>query len=169
LLLADFQPDYGPEVWRLSYRVKQTELRDDFWDTLALRPSFDQLYPPEKKDPKILVEFSYPAGGPPGHTMNDLLRQNDPRLGPIRSADPKVAQAAQRVLDGAGNKADPLAASLFLKGALQVTSPLGSTLALAVMYGDDRFTWVIAPPDAASPVDPKRDADKPSLRRTPHP
>lgn len=168
LLLADFAPNYGPEIWRVSYRVKQTELRDDFWDTQALRPAFEQLYPPEKKDPKVLVEFTYPAGGAPGHTLNDLLGQNDPRLRSIRSADPKIAQAAQRVLDGASNKADPQAASLFLKGALQATAQAGSQLSLAVMYEDDRFQWVLAPPDAQNLADPKRDPDKPSLRRTPH-
>jgi hypothetical protein len=168
LLLADFQPNYGPEVWRLSYRVKQTELRDDFWDTQAQRPAFEQLYPPEKKDPKVLVEFDYPVGGAHAQTMNDLLGQNDPRLVPIRSSDPKVGQAAQHVLDGASNKADSLAASKFLKGALQATAAPGSNLSLAVMYEDDRFTWVIAPPDEAKPGDAKRDADKPTLRRTPH-
>ena len=168
LLLADFQPNYGPEVWRLSYRVKQTELRDDFWDTLALRPAFEQLYPPEKKDPKVLVEFSYPVGGPAGHTMNDLLGQNDPRLVPIRAADQKVAQAAQHVLDGSSNRADPMAASKFLQGALQATAPPNSQLSLGVMYEDDRFTWVIAPAASPAGTDTKRDAGKPSLRRIPH-
>jgi hypothetical protein len=167
LILADFAPDYGPEVWRLSYRVKQTELRDDFWDTQALRPSFDQLYPPEKKDPKVLVEFAYPGGDPPGHTMNDLLGQNDPRLRPIRDADPKVAEAAQKIVDGASNKADPQAATNFLKSALQVTAPKDSQLSLAVLYGDDRFTWVLEPPEQPANT-PKRDADAPTLRRIPH-
>ena len=128
--------------------MKQTELRDDFWDTPALRPAFDQLYPPEKKDPKVLVEFDYPGGGPPGHTMNDLLGQNDPRLRPIRAADPKVAEAAQKIVDGASNKADPQAASTFLKNALQATAPQDSQLSLAVLYEDDRFAWVIEPPDS---------------------
>lgn len=167
MILADFAPGYGPEVWRLSYRVKQTELRDDFWDTQALRPAFDQLYPPEKKDPKVLVEFDYPGGGPPGHTMNDLLGQNDPRLRPIRAADPKVAEAAQKIVDGASNKADPQAASAFLKNALQATAPQDSQLSLAVLYDDDRFEWVIEPPEQPT-SSPKRDSDAPSLRRPPH-
>jgi hypothetical protein len=168
MLLADYEPNYGPEVWRVTYRVKQTELRDDFWNTLALRPAFEQLYPPEKKDPKVLVEFSYPAVAAAGNTMNDLLGENDPRLKPIRSSDQKIAQAAQHVLDGSSNKADSLPASKFLKGALQVTAPPESVLSLGVMYEDERFAWVIAPPEMPASSDAKRDNSKPSLRHTPH-
>lgn len=168
LVLADFASGYGPEVWRITYRVKQTELRDDFWDTMALRPSFDQLYPPDKHQPKVMVEFAYPGGGAAGHSMNDLLGQNDARLKPIRASDPKLAAAAQKVLDGAGDKADPQSASLFLKGALQATAPQDSKLSLAVLYQDDKFAWVIEPPEPAAKPGQSRDADAPSLRRPPH-
>lgn len=54
MLLADYEPNYGPEVWRVTYRVKQTELRDDFWNTLALRPHLNSSIPQKRKIPRCL-------------------------------------------------------------------------------------------------------------------
>lgn len=165
IVLADVVKDYGPEVWVVSYRVKQTMLQDDFYNTQALRPSFTQIYPPEKKDPKTIVEFRYPEKKS-AETLASLLGQNDPRLAPVRSSDPKVAKAAQFILDGASNKADPAAAAAFMKGALEATSSKEQQLSLCVMYGDDRFSWVIEPKDPMT-APPKRDSDAPTLRK-PH-
>lgn len=164
IVLADFAKDYGPEVWVLTYRVKQRMLQDDFYDTQAQRPAFTQLYPPEKKDPKTIVEFRYPEEKS-AETFAAMLGQNDPRLTPVRS-DPKVAKAAQFILDGASNKAEPAAAAEFMKGALTATSDKNQQLSLAVLYQDDRFNWVIEPKDAAA-APPKRDSDAPTLRK-PH-
>ena len=164
IVLVDFAKDYGPEAWVLTYRVKQRMLQDDFYDTQALRPAFTQLYPPEKKDPKTIVEYRYPEEKSP-ETFAAMLGENDPRLAPVRS-DPKVAKAAQFILDGASNKADPADAADFMKGALTVTSEKDQQLSLAILYEDDRFRWVIEPKDAAAPP-PKRDSDAPTLRK-PH-
>lgn len=165
IVLADFVKDYGPEAWVVSYRVKQTMLQDEFYSTQALRPSFTQIYPPEKKDPKTIVEFRYPAKKS-AETFASMLGQNDPRLAPVRGSDPKVAKAAQFILDGASNKADPAAAAAFMKGALEATSGKEQQLSLCVMYEDDRFSWVIEPKDAVT-APPKRDSDAPTLRK-PH-
>jgi len=165
IVLADFVKDYGPEAWVVSYRVKQSMLQDDFYNTQALRPSFTQIYPPEKKDPKTIVEFRYPEKKS-AETFASMLGQNDPRLAPVRASDPKVAKAAQFILDGASNKADPAAAAAFMKGALQATSSKEQQLSLCVMYEDDRFSWVIEPKDAVT-APPKRDSDAPTLRK-PH-
>ncbi len=164
LLLLDFHKDYGPEVWLLSYRVQQRELQEDYWDTLALRPSFVQLYPPEKHDPHTIIETRYPEGDR-SPTLSQLLGENDPRLATVRAIDPKVAQAAQRILDGTSTKADPLSAITFIKGAMQATAPVGSRLSLAVLYADDKFDWVLGPSEPVPDV--KREAGAPSLRH-PH-
>ena len=68
LVLVDYQKDYGPEVWLLSYRVQQRELQDNFWDTVPMRPSYVQLFPPEKKEPRTIVETRYPAGDETPHS-----------------------------------------------------------------------------------------------------
>ncbi|MGH9593321.1 MAG: hypothetical protein ACRD5L_09540, partial [Bryobacteraceae bacterium] len=167
LILVDYEKDYGPEAWLLSYTVRQRELENDYWDTLVMRPSFTQLYPPEKKQPKTVVEVSYPAD-PAGPTIADLLGQNDQRLASVRSSDPKVAQAAQQMLDGEANKAASDPATAFLRGALQATSAPDAKLALAVLHENDRFDWVIASPEPLPKInDTKRDADAPTLRK-PH-
>ena len=48
ILLVGYAADYGPEVWLLKYRVVQEALRGDYYRTRPLRPSYTQLYPPEK-------------------------------------------------------------------------------------------------------------------------
>jgi len=165
IVLVDFAKDYGPEAWVISYRVKQMLLQDDFYNTQALRPSFAQIYPPEKKEPKTIVEFRYPEKKSP-ETFAAMLGQNDPRLQPIRASDPKVAKAAQFILDGESTKADPAAAASFLKGALEATSQKDQQLSLCVLYENDRFNWVIEPKNGAV-APPKRDSDAPTLRK-PH-
>lgn len=48
LLVVGYEPGYGPEVWLLAYRLAQEVLRGEYWRTRVLRPSYTQLYPPEK-------------------------------------------------------------------------------------------------------------------------
>src|SRR5712692_6262332 len=99
LVLVDYQPDYGPEVWLLEYRIQQQALRGDFYQTRTLRPSYTQLYPPEKHQPRTLVEIRYPpeAAGP---TVLELLRQNDPLLAPLRQGDPKLLKVIESLESG---------------------------------------------------------------------
>jgi hypothetical protein len=167
LLVAGYTKGYGPEAWLLSYRVRQRELRDNYFDTQALRPSYVQLYPPEKTAPHTLVEVRYPPDIP-GPTLLELLGQNDARLRPIRSADPKVALAAQQILDGAAPKAAGDSTTAFLRDALTATKSKDSKLTLAALHDNDHFEWVIPPPEPLrKPSDEKRDPTAPSLR-APH-
>ena len=124
ILIVGYQKDYGPEAWVISYKLQQRLLRGDYWDTLAQRPSYMQLYPPEKKDPHTIVEFKYPPEIK-GSSLQQMLQQNDSRLIPIRSADPKVGQAAQLMLDGATQKANSEPATVFFRKALEATAPTG--------------------------------------------
>ena len=61
VLLADYAAGYGPEIWDLRYRVQQQNLGSDYWDTRPMRPSYYQLYPPEKGQPRTFIEAQYPA------------------------------------------------------------------------------------------------------------
>src|SRR5580698_7218705 len=82
VVVIGFAPeDYGPEVWTVEYRIQQEEIatRGDFWQTRLLRPRFTQLYPPEKKAPKTLVEIRYPDTVP-GPTLQQLIQGNDPDI-----------------------------------------------------------------------------------------
>ena len=167
IVVAGYQKEYGPEVWVLSYRLQQRQLRDDYWDTLAQRPSYTQLYPPEKHDPRTLVEFRYPPEIK-GPTLQELLGENDQRLAAVRSADPSAGAAAQLILDGATQKTNPEGATAFLRGAMTATAPAGSSLTLAILHEGDRFDWIIPPTEVPEKPDDKRDPTAPTLRGPHH-
>jgi hypothetical protein len=169
VVLAGYEKDYGPEAWVLTYHLQQRELRDDYWDTLVSRPDYTQLYPPEKKDPRTLLEVRFPADAGGGPTLAELLGENDPRLVPLRSADPKVGQAVQQLVDGAGQKADSVPATTFFQAALKATSAPDAKLTLAILHEGDRFDWIIPPPEGElKPGEQKRDSDAPTLRAPHH-
>jgi hypothetical protein len=167
IVIAGYQKDYGPEVWVMSYHLQQRELRDDYWDTLAQRPSYLQLYPPEKGAPRTLVEFRYPPEIK-GPTFQELLGENDQRLATIRSADPAAGAAAQLILDGATQKSNSEGATAFLRGAMTATAPAGSNVTLAILREGDRFDWIIEPKDVPLKPDEKRDPTAPTLRAPHH-
>ena len=60
LVIADFIPGYGPEVWHVDYSIEQFPQRGDFWETRIPRPRYLQDWPPEKNQPHTLLEFDYP-------------------------------------------------------------------------------------------------------------
>lgn len=168
MLVIGYKQDYGPEVWVLSYKLQQRPLRGDYWDTLVMRPSYTQLYPPEKHAPHMLVEFRYPPDIK-GPTLMELLGENDQRLLPVRAADKKVAEAAQLILDGASSKAASEPATAFMRGALTATANPDSKITLAVLHEGDRFDWIIPPAETPQkPGDDKRDPAAPTLRGPHH-
>jgi hypothetical protein len=168
ILIAGYEKDYGPEVWLLNYRVQQRELKDDYWDLLVQRPSYTQLYPPEKGEPRTLIEIRYPPDIT-GPTLLQMLGQNDARLIPVRSSDPKVAQAAQQIFDGASNKAASDPTVIFVKGAITATITPENKPALAILREGDKFDWIIPPPETFKKAeDDKRDPTAPTLRAPHH-
>ena len=60
LVVADFIPGYGPEVWHVTYGLEQFPQRGDYWETRVKRPQYLQDWPPEKGQPLTIVEFDYP-------------------------------------------------------------------------------------------------------------
>ncbi|HYL09710.1 MAG TPA: hypothetical protein VEU31_03150, partial [Candidatus Acidoferrales bacterium] len=168
LVLVDYQPDYGPEVWLLEYRIQQQALRGDFYQTRTLRPSYTQLYPPEKHQPKTLVEVRYPldASGP---TVLELLNSNDPLLAPLRQADPKIVKVIQSLEEGKSQSVPADSAVDFLRAALDPIAGPQNRLVLGVLRQERGWDWVLAPPEPAEKAeeDKKRPPEAPSLRRKP--
>ena len=99
-----FFSNYGAEVWTATYTIKQTQQRGDFWATSVLRPVYLQFYPPEKGQPRTLLEFNYPSEGAVP-TLLSLLQSGDPRIEKIKASDPKMADVAARFVSGESNKA----------------------------------------------------------------
>ncbi|HEX9222591.1 MAG TPA: hypothetical protein VF860_04615 [Candidatus Acidoferrales bacterium] len=168
LVLVDYQPDYGPEVWLLEYRIQQQALRGDFYQTRTLRPSYTQLYPPEKHQPKTLVEIRYPpeAAGP---TVLDLLRQNDPLLAPLRQGDPKLLKVIESLESGKSQTVPVDSAADFLRAALDPIAGPENRLVLGVLREERGWDWVLPPAESTAKAaeDKNRPPGAPSLRRKP--
>ena len=176
VVLAGFIPNYGPEAWTLDYHVRQDDLGNGYWRTRVLRPSYTQLYPPEKGQPHTLVEVRYPpenrAKDEP--ELLDLLQQNDPRLARIRAANAILAKSVGFVVEGQSQKSDAASDIDFLKSALAAVTPPEGNLTMANVNFDRGFQWVLEPrePAGLSPADAKPPADSkpqepgaPTLRR----
>src|SRR6266852_3258018 len=146
LLLVDITEDYGPEVWLVSYRVTQDALGNDYWRTRVLRPSYTQLYPPEKGQPRTLLEVRYPPDDT-GPTLADLLKQNDPRLARLRAADQQLARATERLDRGESHKAAPDDAIAFIRAALPAIASTEAKLIVGALYQERGLQWVLAPPE----------------------
>jgi hypothetical protein len=172
LVLVDYVPDYGPEAWTIDYHIRQDSLANDYWRTRVLRPSYNQIYPPEKGQPRTLVEVRYPpanrATAEP--ELLDLLRQNDPRLARIRTANEIMTKSLAFVAGGETQKSVAASDAEFLRAALPAVTPPETKLTMALIDFDKGFRWLIQPPASAvpAPADEKpREPDAPTLRRKP--
>ncbi len=169
LLLVDYEEGYGAEAWLLRYRIAQENLRGEFWRTRVLRPSYTQLYPPEKGQPHTLIEVRYPPDDTQP-TVLHLLKQNDPRLARPRSADPQMARAAERLDRGESHKAATEEAIAFLRAALGGVTPSDAMLILGVLHEQRGFQWVIEPPERPQQAEEggkPREPSAPTLRKKP--
>ncbi len=141
LVLVDYVPDYGPEAWAIDYHIRQ-------------RPSYNQLYPPEKGQPRTLVEVRYPpanrATAEP--ELLDLLRQNDPRLARIRTANEILTKSVAFVAGGETQKSVAASDAEFLRAALPAVTPPETKLTMALIDFDKGFRWLIQPPASAVPA-----------------
>lgn len=154
IVLADYVDGYGPEAWTLDYHIRQEEFGNDYWQTRVLRPSYYQLYPPEKGQPHTLIEVRYP----PENRMKDepelldLLQQNDSRLSQLRAANEIVAKSVAFVVDGQSQKSAVASDIDFLKSALRAVGPPQAELTMAYVDYDRGFQWVLEPPKSAAPA-----------------
>jgi len=153
IVLAGYVHDYGPEAWAIDYHIRQDALGNDIWRTRVLRPSYNQLYPPEKGKPKTFMEVRYPpenrATGEP--ELLDLLQQNDSRLAKIRAANEIQAKSVTLAVEGQSQKSDAASLVNFLKAALPAITPPETKLTMAKVDYDAGFQWILQPPKAPAP------------------
>jgi hypothetical protein len=165
--------NYGPEVWTVEYRVQQEQMamRGEYWQTRILRPRFTQLYPPEKKAPRMIVETRYPADLQ-GPTLMALIQGQDPIISQLRGSEPRFAKVLDAVDKGQAQKAAPVDAADFLRAALPLIAGKEPFI-LAKMEEQHGFDWIV-PPDEPIEKTKKEDDKKPppeapTLRRRVNP
>ena len=166
--------DYGPEVWTVEYRVQQEEIsnREDYWQTRILRPRFTQLYPPEKHEPHMLVEMSYPEETK-GPTLKALIQSDDPVIAKLRSSDQRFAKVIEDLDHGQAQKAVPPDAADFMRAVLPLMAGKQSFV-LGKMEEQHGFDWIVPPEEPvekakAKEEDKNRPPEAPSLLRRPKP
>ena len=167
ILLVGYATDYGPEVWLLKYRVVQEALRGEYLHTRPLRPSYTQLYPPEKHQPRTLIEVCYPEDEK-AETLLQLIQRNDPGMEKIRSSDKKIAQAVERIENGKSQDARLEDAQNFLEAAL--SSLAGNKQFFLGVYEEQRgLNWVVPPAQTLEEVqeEKNRPPGAPTLRKKP--
>jgi hypothetical protein len=168
---------YGPEVWTVEYRIEQAEIgtRAEYLETRILRPRFEQLYPPEKKAPRFLVETRYPADIE-GPTMMEMIQGGDSRVAKLRDSDPRMAKVVEAISRGQAQKADALPATDFMRALLPLIVGK-SSFAMGKMEEQGGFDWIVAPEEPVEKVrkedkdkeDKDRPPEAPSLRKRPQP
>ncbi len=170
MLLVGYEEQYGPEVWLLKYRMAQDPLRGDYWRTRVLRPSYDQLYPPEKGQPRTLVEVRYPPEDK-GPSLLELLQQSDARLTPLRTSNAQAVRASGMLSRGESNKAQLDDAVVFLRASLDAVAQPNTIQAVAIIKERTGFEWILAPPQAPEKAEESeskpREPGAPSLRKKP--
>jgi len=147
IVLIGYAPrEYGPEVWLIEFHVEQNSVatRGDYLLTHILRPHFTQLYPPEKHQPKTIIEVRVPADLPDVPLIG-LIQQNSPGIARIRSSDPHFNKVVEQIQKGEAQKADPAAAGDFLRAALPILAG-DAHFFLGTMTENGRFDWIV-PPD----------------------
>jgi hypothetical protein len=174
IVFAGYVHNYGPEAWVIDYRIRQDALGNDIYRTRVLRPSYIQLYPPEKGKPKTFMEVRYPpenrATGDP--ELLDLLQRNDSRLAKISGANEILGKSVSLAAEGQSQKSDTASIANFLKAALPAIAPPETKLTMAKVEYDGGFHWIVEPPKAPAPPPgekPKEptpeEPERPTLRR----
>jgi len=168
LIIADYLTGYGPEVWQLTYGINQEQQKGDYWDTRVLRPVYLQFWPPEKGQPRTLIEFNYPPKDAP-ISLLQLLRQRDPRLTAMTESDAKMAEVANDFLAGESNKILAVDAVQFLRAALTAISTPQTRETFLSLGRETGVQWILAPPsDHVQPEEEReRGPDVPSLKSSP--
>ena len=172
LMLVGYAPNYGPEVWSLRYHAEQELLRGDFYRTSVHRPEYVQLYPPDRGQPKTLVESAYPPNDPGEPPILDLLRANDSRLAPLRSADPGMGRAADLLLQGESQKVKFDDGLELLRAAFQSVSPPEAKQMIVAITEQKGMQWVLGESELSplAPQDQKKaESGAPTLRKKPGP
>lgn len=162
MVIADYAPNYGAEVWLVQYFVEQEPEQGDYWQTRILQPKYDQLWPPEKGQARGLVEISYPSATP----IANLIHSGNARLAQSISAAPGMTEVSESILDGDIQKLNAADLAAFLRTALNAVAPPKARMIEAEVSKTRGVGWFIEPPvePQLAGTEQTRPAGAPSLR-----
>lgn len=164
VVLADYAPEYGAEIWLIQYSVEQDPEQGDYWETRVLQPQYTQLWPPEKGQARGLVEVSYPAAST---TLASLIQSGDPHIAQAISVAPGMQEVSASILDGElGKKLTAVDLAAFFRDCLGAITMPKARMEEAEINKDRGVGWFIQPPvEAERPgSEQTRPAGAPSLR-----
>ncbi|MGB6484545.1 MAG: hypothetical protein WBE86_13755 [Candidatus Acidiferrales bacterium] len=163
MVLADYAPSYGPEVWLIQYSVEQDPEQGDYWQTRVLQPQYTQLWPPEKGQPRGLIEISYPAAP----TLASLIRSGDAHLAQSISTAPGAQQTSEEILAGDVQKLPAVDVAAFLRTCLGTLTVPKARMVEAEINEKLGIGWFVQPPaeEERPGAEQARPAGAPSLRR----
>ncbi len=165
---------YGPEIWLYEFRITQEAFRGNYYQTKVLRPRTTQLYPPEKHEPRTIVEVrSSPALA--GPSLREKIQQNDELILRLTRSEPKFARVVEKIQAGKANAANFVDAADFIRAAAVPLAGKGR-FTVGTFRQDRGLNWLVAPEEPATATGAKdqkdqkdRPADAPTLRKKPKP
>lgn len=163
MVLVDYVPDYGPEVWLVTYAIDQEPEQGDFWQTRVRQPQYTQLWPPEKGQPRGLVEVSYPEQP----SVASLISGGDARVAQAISATPAMQQISQAILDGQIQEQTAVDVATFLRACLGAKIVPNARMIEAELNEKRGVGWFVRPPAEAQAAgsEEARPAGAPSLKK----
>lgn len=142
MVVADYATGYGPEVWLVQYFVEQEPEQGDYWQTRVLQPQYNQLWPPEKGQPRGLIEVSYPAAP----TMASMIHSGDARVAQSISSAPGMQDVSAAILDGNMEKLAAVDLAAFFRTCLRAVTVSNARMVEAEINKQHGVGWFIEPP-----------------------
>jgi len=142
MVVADYAPDYGPEVWLVQYFVEQDPEQGDYWQTRILQPQYDQLWPPEKGKSRGLIEISNPTAP----TVASMIRAGDAHLSQSISSAPGMQEVSAAILDGNIEKLAAVDLAAFFRACLGAVTVSNARMVEAEINKQHGVGWFIEPP-----------------------
>jgi hypothetical protein len=145
MLITDYMPEYGPEVWLVRFPIEQEPLQGAYWQTNVLSPQYEQLWPPEKGQFHGLVEFNYPRDTV-NPSLMQLLQSGDPRLARALSGSPELQSTAESILNGDITKLPANDVAALLRACLGAIAAPKARMIEAEINEKPGVGWFIRPP-----------------------
>ncbi len=163
MVLADYAPNYGAEVWLIQYSVEQEPEQGDYWQTRVLQPQYTQLWPPEKGQPRGLIEVSYPASP----SLASLIRSGDAHVAQSISVAPGMQQTSEAILEGDIQKLAAVDVAAFFRTCLGALTVPKARMVEGEINEKLGIGWFVQPPveEERPGSEQARPAGAPSLLR----